>query len=379
MKIFYGTLLFILIFKVEAQTSTLKIADSLYVTGNYTQAINYYAKEGSKQSILQIARAYNRIGNYDKSILEYERIITKDASLEIAKYELGKLYFKLKQFSKAELLFTDLTQKNSKNPEYYYYSGEILYKLDKKEQGVNAYKKAVAIDSTHLRSLFKLGKHYLVMKEPSPSLKYINMGLQFYKNDVSLINLKALTLFNNEEHEKAIEQFNSLLELGEEKPHIYNKLGYSYIKLWEFKKAKESYNKLLEYDSSIPEAYYGLAGVYDKEQKIDSAITYYKKAIEAKKPFLLNEYRGLANAYSIKNNVKLALKYYDLIRTEEPSDPIAQYQYCVMADKYYKDPKVKLKNYQIFKEKFTPKNPYFSHFVDKRISELKEEIHFNTN
>jgi len=374
----YIVVFVLLYFKAEAQSSALKIADSLYTTGNYIAAINYYSKDDSYKSMLQIARAYNKIGNYDKSIVEYKNIIIKDTTLEIAKYELGKIYFKLKRFTKAEELFIHITKNNNKNPEYYYYLGQVQYKLDKKEEGIISYKKAIEIDSTHLRSIFRLGKHYVIEKETNLSLKYINMGLQFYENDVSLINLKALALFNNEEHEKAIVQFEKLIALGEEKPHIYNKLGYSYKTLWEFKKAKENYNALLAYESSISEAYNGLAGVYFKEKKRDSAIVYYKKAIEAKKPFLFSEYMGIASAYRIKKNLKLALKYYNLAHKEDTSDQVVYYQYCVIADQYFKDPKVKLENYQNFKEKFGTKKSYFLHFVDKRISELKEEIHLNT-
>ncbi|QLG44666.1 tetratricopeptide repeat protein [Costertonia aggregata] len=99
-----NTLVFLVFFgivKAEAQSSVAETADSLYTIGNYKQAINGYAKIGSQKSWLQIARAYHNIGNYKKAVIQYENIIKSDTSSQIARFELGKLYLKVKQVEKA--------------------------------------------------------------------------------------------------------------------------------------------------------------------------------------------------------------------------------------------------------------------------------------
>ena len=108
----------LLVFKAEAQSSALAIADSLYATGNYTNAINYYAKEGSQKGNLQIARAYNSIGNYDKAIVQYESLVAESPDLQIARFELGKLYHKMKRFDDSRKLFTGLVRDETNNPEF---------------------------------------------------------------------------------------------------------------------------------------------------------------------------------------------------------------------------------------------------------------------
>ena len=92
-------------FKTEAQSSALKIADSLYASGNYSNAINQYAKAGTPRASLQIAKVYNVIGNFEKAILQYENVVAKDSSLILAKFELGKLYVKIKDNKKATSVF----------------------------------------------------------------------------------------------------------------------------------------------------------------------------------------------------------------------------------------------------------------------------------
>ena len=43
----------------------------------------------------------------------------------------------------------------------------------------------------------------------------MNQGLKVYPDDVSLINLKALAYFNNNEYQKALPLFERLVALGE--------------------------------------------------------------------------------------------------------------------------------------------------------------------
>ena len=99
-------LIFVLILsKAGAQSSALTVGDSLYAMGNYTMAINAYAKINSSKAKHQIARAYNAIGNYDKAIAEYENVLQKETTFYRATFELGKLYLKTKKIENALTLF----------------------------------------------------------------------------------------------------------------------------------------------------------------------------------------------------------------------------------------------------------------------------------
>jgi len=369
-------LFLILVYKAEAQSSALPVADSLYALGNYTNAINEYAKVGSQKSSLQIARAYNAIGTYDKAIAQYEDLVAKDSNQIIAHFELGKLYVKVKRFSKSQLVFENLIKKNDDNPEYYYYLGRSLQELDEYKEAMLAYENTIVLDSTHLRSLFQLGKFYVGTREKNIALTYIDQGLEFYPKDVSLINLKALAYFNNGEHEEAIPLFEELITLGENKQHIYRKLAYSYFKLWEFEKAKINYTKLLDFDATRAEAFFSLGEVFWKQKQLDSAVIYIKKSIEEQDPVLNREYSALASLAKQQHKIKTSFEYYKKAYQEDTSNTITYYQVCVLADEYYKDPKVKLEYYERLVKKLGKENSYFLSFAKKRITALKEEIHY---
>ena len=362
----------------NAQSTHMAVADSIYAIGNYTLAINEYAKESSYNAQLQIARAYNAIGNYDKALAQYENIVQKNKSQELAKYELGRLYIKLKKHAHAKEVFTQLTARNTINPEYFYYLGESLKELNLLPEGIAAYKHSVEIDSTHLRSLFQLGKYYVLQRERDSVLKYVDKGLYFYENDVSLINLKALANYNDNLLWLALPLFERLVELGEHKEYIYEKMGTSYFAMGKYGKAKEAYENLITFDEENPVALFGLGNAYAKLQELDSAKIYIKKSIEVQKVVLDKEYNALARLAVEQNDLKLAIEYYKKAFREDPAGYLYKYEVCILTDEYYKNPKMSLKCYVEYQEKFGRKKDYFSEFTSKRILKLKEEIHMDT-
>ena len=223
MKQFLLVIFLIQIVRAEAQTSDSSVADSLYVVGNYSKAINEYSKVGGVSSALQIARSYNAVGNYEKAITQYQYVVDEDVENQLAQFELGKLCLKVNRFEEAKSVFTNLSNLNTTNPEFQFYLGEVNRHLDVTDQSLKQYKKAIKLDSTHLRSLFQLAKYYTIKQERDNALTYILKGLNYYENDVSLINLHALVLFNDAQFEKAIPLFERVLELGEDKNYVYEK------------------------------------------------------------------------------------------------------------------------------------------------------------
>ena len=354
-------------------------ADSLYTLGNYSAAINEYSKEDSSRASLQIARAYNAMGNYGKAVTQYEASLKKDINNSTAAFELGKLYLKLKKPEEAYVLFNDLSLDGSNNPEYNYYVGRTLQEVEKNVRASEYFKRAVKADSTHLRSLFQLSKYYVANRNKKSALEYINLGLKVYPEDVSLINLKALALFNGSMYKEAIPLFEQLLDSGEEKKHIYQKLGFSYFKNWEFDKAKDTYKQLLNFEDTKAEALFSLSGVYFKERKLDSAAYYTKLSIKEQEPYLLEEYGMLASIERDLNHLKTALHYYKLASAEDDTNQRVAYQICALEDQTNEDTEEKLKYYQQFIERFGGDDNYYTQLAHKRIRELKEEIHFSVD
>ncbi|QLG44665.1 tetratricopeptide repeat protein [Costertonia aggregata] len=174
-------------------------------------------------------------------------------------------------------MFSRLAKSGKTNPEYHYYHGLSLQNAENRDESIDAFIKAILMDSTHIRSFFQLAKYCVTQNDNDSALVYANRGLSYYSENVSLINLKALALYNNSEYGKAIPWFEKLLQLGESKEYIYAKLGYSYYRHWEFDKAKIALKKVLEINETNADAYFQLAQTYYKEaEKGQCGILYQK-------------------------------------------------------------------------------------------------------
>lgn len=353
-------------------------ADSLYLLGNYTESINAYSKIGDERSSLQIARAYNASGNKEKAMLQYLDIIQKNENHVPAQFELGKIYERT-DIDKAKVVFESLTESGSENPEFYYYLGKILQSKSDYRAGNKALKKAIDLDSTHLRSIYLLGKYYVGAEEPSNALKTIELGLKTAPNNVALINLKALTHFNSGYYEKSAKFFERLLALGEKKPFVYRKLGYSEYYNHNLEDAKEAFRTLAKINGNEADAYLGLGEVYLKEQQLDSAEIYIKKSIKERRYIFDEEYKTLGRIARLKNQLKQSLEYYTKAWEENKANFFNYYQVCILADEYYKDPKLKLRYYERLLVDFKGVPVFISERAKKRISELKEEIHYKSD
>ncbi len=369
----------LVLFKAEAQSSALNIADSLYTLGEYSKAIKVYSQVDLPKAKLQIARVYNLVRNYDKAIVEYESIVQNDSSAQLPQFELGKLYEKTKKAKKALKLFKQLTIVNKNNPEYFYYLGNAYSSLDSIPKNINTYKKTIEIDSSHLRSIHKIAKYYVKEKERDSVIKYANKGLKFYENDAVIINLKALALYNNEEYKTSISLFEQLLKLGEFKPYIFEYLANAYSKVENYDKAIVNYKNTLIFDDENERALFNLGNAYWKKKELDSAKIYIKKAIDVQQVSFDKEYQTLARIAGQEKDLKSALAYYQLAHQEAPKNVVYYYQMCIIAEMYYKDPKIKLNYYEQLVSKYSNQKNFYVEYAERRISELKQEIHLTTN
>src|SRR5690606_38938839 len=75
-------------FKTEAQTSVLKLADSLYANGYYSKAIAQYEVYNKPSEVYEkIAKASIAIGNYNQALLNYQESIKAHPNNTLLKYE----------------------------------------------------------------------------------------------------------------------------------------------------------------------------------------------------------------------------------------------------------------------------------------------------
>ena len=116
--------------------------------------------------------------------------------------------------------------------------GMILFEADKKNESVEAFKNAIAIDPENLNSRLGLAKTYSMIT----------------RNDL------------------AVEQYLIAADLKKNDPEILFKIALEYWYHQNLEKSKEYYNKVLEIDSSHTQAHLNLISVYERLEEWKKAI-----------------------------------------------------------------------------------------------------------
>ena len=116
--------------------------------------------------------------------------------------------------------------------------GLILFEADKKDESIEAFKNAIAIDPENLNSRLGLGKTYSMIT----------------RNDL------------------AVEQYLIAADLKKNDPKILFKIALEYWYHQNLEKSKEYYNKVLEIDSSHTQAHLNLISVYESLEEWKKAI-----------------------------------------------------------------------------------------------------------
>ncbi len=361
----------IIIFKTGAQTSVLKLADSLYTYGKYSKAIKQYKLlENQKEVFYKIAKSYVAIGNYDAALKTYEQNISDSSENELAKYEYGKLLLKTKKYKGAENIFKNLIYHDSINPNYHYEFGIVLERL-KDSSAIVSFKKTFQLDSTHQKAIYKLAKHFIKKGKNTLADTYIDIGLSEYENNKELISLKAQNFFIRRDYTKAIIWFEKLLSLNESSEFIHEKLSLSYAMEMAYEKAIEHMLIALEYDPHNTVNLFKLSTFYLEINDFDNAEKVTKTALKILDRPLNKEYSALGKILIRQKKFKEAINIYNKAVKEHPLDQEANFFLIFTKDQYYKDFDTRIKLYEQYKEKF-PKST-FNSMVEYRISELKKE------
>ncbi len=361
----------IIVLKAEAQSSALRLGDSLYVNGNYSKAIETYKQfENHPKVYDKIAKAYIAIGNYDEALLHYEKSIEANPDNALIKYEYGKLLSKTKNYNEASNMFRKLIDIDYKNSNYHYELGLLLEHL-KDSTAQNRFYSAFQLDSTHQKAIFRIAKFHVQKRHYKTANKYIDIGLASYVNNKDLISLKAQNYYSKKDYDNAVIWFEKLIELNESSQFIHEKLSMSYAQIYEFEKAVEQGLLALEFDPDNTNNLFIQGELYQRVEDFKNAEKYMLQSLVLQDMALDKEYVKLATVYNIQNKFKEAIEVYKRAIEENPENEHAQFFLVYTKDRYYKDVDTRIKLFEAFKTKY-PKSK-FNSIIDYRLIELKEE------
>jgi superkiller protein 3 len=134
-------------------------------------------------------------------------------------------------------------------------------------------------------------------------------SLNIFSIDIDKTIALASFYDDNNEFDRALENYFKVLEFNPNDAKVLNSIGYVYIKIGEFDKAIEFFKKAIKFSPDYTIAYNNLATAYYRKGLLDNAIKTYKIAIQLN-PKYVKALANLAVCYYHKKDYLLAAEYF---------------------------------------------------------------------
>ncbi|MDE6202675.1 MAG: tetratricopeptide repeat protein [Lachnospiraceae bacterium] len=291
--------------------------------------------ENPEKEMLEVTQ--RRIENYNQQYDEFEERI-KEASKEESSSNgiIGETLNAIDSLNEQLLKDTEKEQ----SPEAFYQKGNVYRRLEKYEEAINAYTKAIELNPEYSAAYNSCGLTYnklgryaeaindftkAILINPKYATAYNNRGFAHkaigeyaeaiadYEKAIEL-NPKYSIAYNNlgaaynnlEEYVKAITYLDKSLELNPEYALAYNNRGFSYTALGEYEKAIADCTNAIELNPKYSLAYSNRGLAYIGLEEYEKAIADCTEAIKLD-PAAASAYKHMGVAYFILNDTSKAL------------------------------------------------------------------------
>ena len=194
--------------------------------------------------------------------------------------KLAELYYYLKDYKKT-FEFADNALKIDKlNAKADFIKGMAYKDLGDTAKAVRSFQIAVEKDQEYFHAYMQLGLMYSVKHNPL-AIDYFNNALNINPQSTEALYSLALFYQENNEYNKAIEKYTTILQLDPKNKYAHYNLGYIHlVYLQVYNVAIKHFSDAIMCDPTYAEAYYNRGYSYELSGNVMAARNDYKKALE---------------------------------------------------------------------------------------------------
>lgn len=368
----------------QTKHRTTQIGDSLLSKYQFQKALAYFEHElniekKNVKTLSKIALCHRQLGNSNKEKATYEAILKIDSSHIPSLNQMGGIYLQLKNYEKSTYLFRYLSKQQPDNSYYYKQLGKVAHRASQFIDAVIYYEKAISLNKNDIESTLQLCKIYynLQLYTKLDSCIALGKALDDLNTVPWLYEMKSS--YAQKKYNNTIDAINRALELGEDSSvFIMQKLGVSFYHHGQYYSAIKVLKRLLEQDKNNESIHYYLGLSYKKIREFEKGQYHFESAIDKGiTRYLSDYYVQLALCFEEQGLLEKSIKSYQ-IAYKSSKQNILLYHLARNYDLYYKDKSTALSYYERYLAMNDSDHIPLLGYSKKRISELKEIIHFDT-
>jgi tetratricopeptide (TPR) repeat protein/S1-C subfamily serine protease len=275
----------------------------------------------SAKEWLDYANLLWRSASYPESISAFETAIKllarspensdRKERLKIAYYGLGLAWLGSSQIKDRErqdlqasvLAFRQAINFDPDSSQSWRYLGTSLQKLEKNEEALMAYQKAISNQKNDIVLHLQRGDILNKIKRYSDAINSYTEAMNFKSNHPWIYINRGIAYKNQKQYDQAIADFNRAIELDPQFAAGYLNRGVVYKEQKQYDLAIADFNRAIELDPQLAMAYNNRGTVYEEQKQYDRAIKDCNQAIQLDP--------RLAMAYINRGTVYAEQKQYD--------------------------------------------------------------------
>jgi tetratricopeptide (TPR) repeat protein len=250
----------------------------LLMKGSSAEAIPYLQHVHSPQAQLNLVRAYLRTHRPVDALRTATNLADQNKDNVQVQFSLGVLMASEHQYKLAQRALEQAAALEPQSSEILNNLAQVLLRTGENAKAELILSRAAKLQPDNADALYLLAQSYSAQSRPLDALDALVRAHKLAPDNVDVISLMAQVTMSQNYFEDAIPLLESGLKLAPKRPDLLAALGQSYFMAGKTEKAIEEFNLLLEVDKSARSyAFLGLS--YRNLGRFDEAKTYFQRGV----------------------------------------------------------------------------------------------------
>lgn len=278
----------------------------------YTEALDAYSQYQRTKNPVELSVA----SNYSLRAIEFENGYQNPFDLLLA---LELEYCLINDYHSAIYYCDTITTLYPELASGWENKGIIFYNLGKYNESIDAFDKAIKINSSHLNALNNRGLAYARLEDYGKAVDSYDTAIQINPQFLEAWNNKGAALYewgirynDPSKYDDAIKTFNKALEINPQYADVLTSKGKALYQQYKYDDAIKVFEKAIKINPQDADAWYVKGLALDNQSKHNKAIKAFEKAIEIN-PQDSDAWRGKGFSLYKQKNYDDAIKAFDKV------------------------------------------------------------------
>jgi tetratricopeptide (TPR) repeat protein len=224
----------------------------------------------------------------------------------------------------SEALFRHAIEVTKGNYLAYNNLGFYLSNHGKRDEAMEYYRKALAINPNYEDALNNLGYALAGEKKYAEAIPYYEAALRVRPDQVEVHNNLGNAFADTGKIDEAIKQYTFVLQQNPEHADAHNNLGIALAMQGKLDEAVSHFHEAIKYKPGYASAHSNLGNAFAAQHKLDQAVSEYQESLRLN-PSDPQAHNNLGNVLAEQGKLEAAIPQYKEALRLEPNNPEAHY------------------------------------------------------